>query len=84
MIIPTRWEEVPDSARVIDPAGNVFHVLERTFPGVVSLRAADGSTHALSPDPQAYVPRIYDLEAAAVDTLRRHFKTEFLREERAR
>jgi len=79
MIFPQRWKEVPVSARVIDPAGNVFHVLPQIFPNLAQLRGVDGKTHCLPIDPESFVPRLYDPEDQAIDCLRRHFTLEPLR-----
>lgn len=80
MIIPTRWQDVPANARVIDPAGQVFHALAPAFPGIRAVRDAKGNTFAVQAPPQQYVPRLYELEDGAVAVLSQHFQLEFLRE----
>lgn len=79
MIIPTRWQDVPANARVIDPAGQVFHTLAPVFPGVRSVRDAKGNTFAIQAPAEQYVPRLYELEDGAIDALSQHFRLEYLR-----
>lgn len=80
MIIPTPWRNVPDHARVLDPAGNVFHVLPRLLPGVVQVRGARGQTFTLPAPPDELVPVVLEPGDLAVRTLAQHFSLEFLEE----
>lgn len=82
MIIPTRWADLPDGARVLDPTGAMFHVLRGVFPGIAQVRDASGKTYAVPAPPDVQVPRVYETEDMAVDVLRQHFSIEYLREGR--
>ena len=90
MIIPTRWKDVGTGSRVIDPAGQVFHVLPRVVGFMVQLRSrrrhgmrlAPDMVATLAPDPEAYVPRLLEPSDIAVAQLAVAFPTlEFLWEE---
>lgn len=80
MIIPTRWQDVPTGARVIDPAGQLFHVLPRVVPFLAQLRSRRGDiTVTLPVDPMIYVPRMLEAHDIAVANLAAAFPTlEFL------
>lgn len=80
MIIPTRWQDVPTGARVIDPAGQVFHVLPRVVPFMAQLRSGRGDlTITLPVDPMAYVPRLLEAQDIAAANLTQAFSSlEFL------
>lgn len=80
MIIPTRWQDVPTGARVVDPAGQVFHVLPRVVPFLAQLRSPRGDvTVTLPVSPTAYVPRLLETHDVAVANLTGTFPTlEFL------
>lgn len=81
MILPTRWRDVRAPARVLDPAGVVWHVLPPAIPGlpVVTVRDAAGNTRCLPIDPDTFVPMLYDHEDVAVAHLGKHFDLEYLR-----
>lgn len=80
MIIPTRWQDVPTGARVVDPTGQVFYVLPRVVPFLVQLRSLRGDlTVTLPVDPMAYVPRLLEAQDIAVANLATAFPSlEFL------
>jgi len=82
VIIPTRWQDVPTGARVIDPAGQVFYVLQRVVPFLVQLRAPRGDlTVTLPVSPMAYVPRLLEAQDIAITNLAAAFAAlEFLQE----
>lgn len=81
MILPTRWRDVPPHARVIDPAGAVWHVLPPAIPGlpVVTVRNAAGHARTMPIDPSAFVPMLYEPEDIAVTNLSAHFDLEYLK-----
>lgn len=81
MILPTRWRDVKAPARVIDPAGAVWHVLPGTIPGLplVTIRNETGQTRMLPVDPDAFVPLLYEPEDVAVTNLSQFFDLEYLR-----
>lgn len=79
MLIPTRWRDVPACARVMDPAGQIFHTLPQVMPGIAGVRDSGGHTHFITADPDTYVPRVYEPLDAAVDVLRQYFDLEFLK-----
>lgn len=80
MIIPTRWQDVPAGARVIDPAGQIFHVLPWVVPFLAQLRSPRGDlTVTLPVTPAAFVPRLLEPHDIAVANLRAAFPAlEFL------
>jgi hypothetical protein len=69
MIIPTRWQNVKTGMRVVDPAGQTFHVLPRFLPTLVQLRDRSGRTHTMAVDPNANVPTMLELHDIAVANL---------------
>ena len=73
MIIPTRWKDVKTGARVIDPAGQLFHVLPRVIPFLAQLRDRHGRTHTLPVDPSAFAPVMLEAHDIAVANLINHF-----------
>lgn len=75
-----RWKNVKTAARVVDPAGQVFHVLPRVLPTMVQLRNNQHRCITLAIDPEAYVPTLFDPEAVAIDNLSTCFTLEFLGE----
>lgn len=81
MILPTRWRDVRAPARVIDPAGKVWHVLTPYIAGLalVSIRDETGSTRVLPVDLDAFIPVLYESEDVAVANLAACFDLEFLR-----
>lgn len=69
MIIPKRWQDVSTGARVVDPAGQMFHVLPRFLPTLVQLRDRSGRTHTMAVDPNANVPTMLEPHDVAVANL---------------
>jgi hypothetical protein len=66
--------------RVIDPAGQIFHVLPCFLPTLVQIRDRSGHTHALPVNPDANVPVMLEAHDIAVTNLGNAFTVEYLGE----
>jgi len=83
MIVPRRWRDVTNGMRVIDPAGQMFHVLPRFLPALVQLRDRSGHTHTMSVDPNVNVPTMLEPHDIAISNLAAAFPgLEYLGESR--
>lgn len=72
MILPTRWRDVPAGARVVDPAGQRWHVLS-VLPGIVTVRGRYGETHTMTVAPDGLVSVLHEPEDYAAQALRAGF-----------
>lgn len=73
MIIPKRWNDVQAGERVIDPAGQTFHVISRFGAFVCLAQTPSGKRFSMAVRTDDYIPTVFDVETIAIANLRKHF-----------
>lgn len=83
MIIPKRWNDVQAGERVIDPAGQTFHVISRFGTFVCLAQVPSGKRFSMAIRTDDFIPTIFDVETIAIANLRKAFgQVEFLKEDK--
>lgn len=79
MLLPTRWADIQPGDRLLDPARQMFHVKHR-FGGLVVVTDRQGRDWPMTVNPDAFIPRVFEPQDVALNTIRQLFTVEFIKE----